>query len=75
MSNLKDIIQNIKIQQTAQNENFVVYIKDTGKIEKITNRRPIDILEHIEVVVVPTSTIQPIFDGTKSVSEITVVYD
>ncbi len=75
MSNLKDIIQNIKIQQTAQNENFVVYIKDTGKIEKITNRRPIDILEHLEVVVVPTSTIQPILDGTKSVSEFTVVYD
>lgn len=68
MSDLKELIKNIKIQQRAQNENFVIYIKETGKIEKIANRRPIDIPEHLEVAVVPVSTVQPILDGVKSVS-------
>lgn len=75
MSDLKELIKNIKIQQRAQNENFVIYIKETGKIEKIANRRPIDIPEHLEVAVVPVSTVQPILDGVKSVSEYSVVYD
>lgn len=75
MSDLKELIKNIKIQQRAQNENFVIYIKETGKIEKIANRRPIDIPEHLDVAVVPVATVQPILDGVKSVSEYSVVYD
>ena len=42
MSNLRELLDSIKVQQAQQNESYVSYEKSTGKIYKITNRRPID---------------------------------
>jgi len=73
MSNLKELLNSIKIQQAKQNESYVSYEKATGKIYKITNRRPLD--TEYEIAPVATEIVKPILEGTKSVSDFVVVYD
>lgn len=73
MSNLRELLDSIKVQQAQQNESYVSYEKSTGKIYKITNRRPID--TEYEIVSVATEIVKPILEGTKSVSDFVVVYD
>lgn len=73
MSNLKDLINNIKVQQSVQNESYVSYDKKDGKIYKITSKRPLD--TEYQVIAVPTEIITPVLEGSKSVNDFTVVYD
>lgn len=73
MSNLKELLNSIKIQQATQNESFVSYEKESGKIYKISNRRPLD--TDYEVAPVSTDIVRPILEGTKSVNDFVVVYD
>jgi hypothetical protein len=73
MSNLKELLKSIKVQQAEQNESYVSYDKKDHKIYKITNRRPLE--TEYEVVAVSTDTVKPILEGSKSVSDFTVVYD
>lgn len=73
MSSLKELLTSIKIQQATQNESYVSYDKKDHKIYKITNRRPLE--TDYEVVAVSSDIVKPILEGSKSVSDYTVVYD
>lgn len=73
MSNLKDLINSIKIQQAQQNESYVSYDKADGKIYKITSKRPLE--TSYEVIAVPSDVVAPILEGTKSAADYTVIYD
>lgn len=73
MSNLKDLINSIKIQQAEQNESYVSYDKTDGKIYKITSKRPLE--SPYDVIAVPSEIVAPILEGTRSASDYTVLYD
>lgn len=73
MSNLKDLINSIKIQQAEQNESYVSYDKADGKIYKITSKRPLE--SPYDVIAVPSEIVAPILEGTRSASDYTVLYD
>ena len=62
MSSLADLIKEINTQISTVSKSFVYYDKETGKIQKISNKKVDSDLEFFEV---ETETVKDIIVGKK----------
>lgn len=73
MSNLKELIDSIKVQQASADFSFISYNKDSGAIIKIESRRPLE--SNHSILSVETDKVLPILEGKKSINDYIVIYD
>jgi hypothetical protein len=72
MSSLADLIKEINTQISTVSKSFVYYDKETGKIQKISNKKVDSDLEFFEV---ETETVKDIIVGKKRTEDFIVSYD
>jgi hypothetical protein len=72
MSSLADLIKEINTQISTVAESFVYYDKETGKIQKISNKK---IDSDLEVFKIETDLVKDIIVGKKRTDDFLVTYD
>lgn len=72
MSDLKSLIEDITKQISTVSYSFVYYEKDTGKIQKISNK---EIKSDFEVIKIETDLVKDIIHGKKRIDDFKVSYD
>lgn len=72
MFNLINLINEINAQISTVSESFVFYDKETGKIQKISNKK---IESDLEVFKIETDLVKNIILGRKRTEDFVVVYD
>ena len=72
MSNLQDLINNIRVD-IAKSESFVYYVKDTGKIHKVSRTNIPD--GDYAILAVSPEEAAPLLTGIKRTDEFIISYD